>query len=297
MAETPLDYLRRRIRAAGLGEHESRILKLARPCVRVTRTPVDQGDLGPLDSRLGGAPHLPLGMSWPVWRKVPLAHLATIRLSEASQHDTTGLLPSRGLLYFWYDAVSESWGFDPKDAGFCRIDYVADEGTPLQQRVMPLNDVPAGTDLNVLRESSRVPCRVSFEPALSLPDGVWAREYCPEAAAIVDVDEYWELSDTLVPEPKHQLLGHPCPQQGPMELECQLVTHNLYCGNETGYNDPRAKALEAGARDWLLLFQIDSDESGPGWMWGDVGMLYYWIPEPALRAADFSKAWMILQCS
>ena len=54
--------------------------------------------------------------------------------------------------------------------------------------------------------------------------------------------------------------------------------------------------MEAGARNWRLLFQMDSDED-LGVMWGDVGMLYFWVAEAAARKADFSNVWLVLQCS
>lgn len=81
-----------------------------------------------------------------------------------------------------------------------------------------------------------------------------------------------------------------------MELECQLVSHGVSCGEAIEDDDPRVRALRPGAAEWQLLFQIDTDEEGPGWMWGDVGMLYFWIPREALRRAAFDRAWMILQC-
>jgi uncharacterized protein YwqG len=80
-----------------------------------------------------------------------------------------------------------------------------------------------------------------------------------------------------------------------MELECQLVTNGLYTGNPSGYQDPRRKTLEAGAIDWTLLLQIDSDDR-VGMMWGDVGMLYFWIRRQDLASRKFDKVWTILQC-
>jgi uncharacterized protein YwqG len=81
-----------------------------------------------------------------------------------------------------------------------------------------------------------------------------------------------------------------------MQLECQLVTHGLYCGDATGYRDPRAETLRPGAADWRLLLQIDSDEHA-GMMWGDVGRIYYWMREEDLAAAAWDTAWLILQCA
>jgi uncharacterized protein YwqG len=74
--------------------------------------------------------------------------------------------------------------------------------------------------------------------------------------------------------PVHQLFGHSYSIQGDMTLECQLVTNGLYCGNPTGYNDPRAEELAPGAADWRLLLQIDSDDD-LDLLWGDSGMLYF----------------------
>jgi uncharacterized protein YwqG len=80
-----------------------------------------------------------------------------------------------------------------------------------------------------------------------------------------------------------------------MQLEAQLVSNGLYCGDPSGYNDPKAKELEAGADDWLLLLQLDSDDHAD-LMWGDVGMLYYWIRTDDLINRRFRRSWMTLQC-
>ena len=80
-----------------------------------------------------------------------------------------------------------------------------------------------------------------------------------------------------------------------MQLEAQLVSNGLYCGDPSGYRDPRAKALQAGTLDWLLLLQIDSDDALQV-MWGDTGRVYYWIRRQDLAARKFDRVWTILQC-
>ena len=57
----------------------------------------------------------------------------------------------------------------------------------------------------------------------------------------------------------------------------------------------RAKKLEAGARDWRLLFQVESDGNAK-MMWGDAGRLYFWIRDEDLRAARFYRTWLVFQC-
>lgn len=84
--------------------------------------------------------------------------------------------------------------------------------------------------------------------------------------------------------------------QGEMDRECQLVTHGIYCGSPEGYQSAEAERLKAGVRDWMMLLQLDSDDDGPGWMWGDAGCLYYWIRKQDLAERRFDKIWTILQC-
>ena len=53
----------------------------------------------------------------------PLAFLAQINLAEASQYDRTGLLPTSGVLSFFYETVSMEWGFEPEHKGYARVYY------------------------------------------------------------------------------------------------------------------------------------------------------------------------------
>lgn len=96
--------------------------------------------------------------------------------------------------------------------------------------------------------------------------------------------------------PCHQIAGCASPvQNDTMELECQLASHGIYCG-DSGYLDhPRTEELAKTAGDWKLLLQLDSDDD-LGIMWGDGGMLYFWVREQEARAGDFSNVWLILQC-
>ena len=97
-------------------------------------------------------------------------------------------------------------------------------------------------------------------------------------------------------KPLHQLGGYANPQQSAeMYNECQLVSNGLYCGDASGYNDSRAIELLKNADEWTLLLQIDSDDD-TGMMWGDVGMLYFWIKKEDVKSCNFKNTWMILQC-
>jgi uncharacterized protein YwqG len=97
--------------------------------------------------------------------------------------------------------------------------------------------------------------------------------------------------------PNHQLLGLPDIIQNRMELECQLASNGVSCGDSEGDTSEEAKKLAAGAADWRLLLQIVTDEDGPGWIWGDSGTIYFWIKRQDLKSLRFDDVWLILQCT
>lgn len=114
-----------------------------------------------------------------------------------------------------------------------------------------------------------------------------------------DHDSYRALCDDLAAAGgtvQHRLLGYPQNIQDSMERECQLASHGVYCGGPDGYQGELAALLEPGAADWRLLLQVDSDEESLGWLWGDSGRIYFWIRQQDLKALQFDKAWLILQC-
>lgn len=278
-----------------LTAHAGAIRSLARPCVRVTRERVEQAELKPTDSRLGGEPHLPRHWPWPWWDTHPLAHLATIRLSEASRHDATGLLPREGMLYFWYDLFDQPLGFDPKHAGQFRVDYWPDESAELVLRELPIERVGGTVDQENFQHTPRRPCKLGFERGLTIPNWEWIEEHVPGCGGMTDWEQHIELqAEVCGEEPGHQLLGHADAIQRPMEEECQLVTHRITCEHDG--KSHRVRRVLEGVGDWQLLMQIDSDEEGPGWQWGFDGKLYYWVRKQDLAVRDFSRIWGILQC-
>lgn len=49
-----------------------------------------------------------------------------------------------------------------------------------------------------------------------------------------------------------------------METECQLASKGIYVGNPEGYQDPLVPELKAGAAEWKLLLQLDTDDDRAG---------------------------------
>jgi uncharacterized protein YwqG len=276
------------------------LLSLVRPSIRLRaeRVPFEQMAIG--QSRIGGLPDIPQGIAWPRWLPMPpredkfgnrwrpespalLGFIAQIDLSELPHFDDS--LPKSGSLYFFYDRYCEPWGYDPADRGCCRVLYANCDRSSLT-RPEPPNDVEY--------EHVAATCKVETSPELTLPDDLPGLVYdTPEYHA------YYAVRDELIGSwggTHHRLLGHPQVVQNPMELECQLVSNGIYCGSSEGYECEESKALEAGAADWRLLLQIDSDDA-PGWMWGDVGRIYFWTKQQDLRLRRFEDVWLIFQCS
>ncbi|MDH5767287.1 MAG: YwqG family protein, partial [Gammaproteobacteria bacterium] len=214
----------------------------------------------------------------------------------------SNLFPKSGVIYFFYNFHKMTWGFDPKDRGSWKILYSDCEITKLYRRSPPGNVFPS--NFYIPKELTYYqPRKLSFELDISIP---FPYSRASENTELDDLEEpedeeYWEIIELLDKTYEklgadHRILGCPMQIQGDMELECQLVSNGLYCGDSTGYDDPRSKALEEGAHDWRLLLQLGSEDDDEGMMWGDTGYLFFWIKEQDLKSKRFDDSWCVLQC-
>lgn len=152
----------------------------------------------------------------------------------------------------------ESAGYSERDAGGWVVRHF-DPETSLARRPFP-------PDLPGFKRFPGVPLLAEADLSVASADALdlalnpeeWVR--------------YSEVQDVL--RPVHRMLGHPQPVQG----------------------DPRWHLLAGDPADWVLLLQLDSDDAART-MWGDVGMLYYWIRVQDLADRRLERAWMVLQCS
>lgn len=275
--KTPYDALPERVRRA------------ARPSLRAfDATRVRTGRNGGR-SKLGGMPDVPPDFVWPTFKGKPLAFVGQLDLAALAVLGGAAPvlpLPKSGMLSFFYDSDFEVWGFDPEDRGGFRV---LKFGAAVELR--PCRAKPEGLPQNAV--FPEIP--LSFRSEVSVPS--YDSPLIDPPLDDDENDDYETYAEALDESGAlHRLGGHADPIQNPMEESCQLVSNGLYCGDETGWNDPRAAALLAGAREWRLLFQVDSDDAA-GMMWGDMGRLYFWIRESDLAAGDFEKIWGVLQCS
>lgn len=271
------DELRSRLAEAELSSIAEELTKLSKECLRMkSQAASDDAPIG--CSKLGGLPDVPPGFLWPTWKTDYLTFVAQLNLAELP---VTGVLPTSGMLSFFFDRNQTAWGFDPNHKDGFRLFYFP-QTMALARAKEPL--------------CSAFPCALlSFEWYLSLPDSS-SPSLGDLLLGIDDDEQYYKFVDEYAgPGPLHQALGWPHVIQNAMELECQLVTNGIYVGDATGYHDPRRSELESTADDWTLLLQFDSDDNAR-MLWGDCGMLYVWIRRQDLASRAFDRAWTILQC-
>jgi uncharacterized protein YwqG len=270
--------------------------------IRIKLNPVSENKIDIGKSKIGGKPDLPLNQKWFTETNIEiikekklfflnkksekeitrsLSFLAQINLSEIKNYDTENLLPKSGILYFFYSSEQSSWGFDFADRNKFKVFFYDDDLNNLRRNEFPEN----------LEEDGKFKsCELNFESEVSLPS-------CDNEIYGKLKEEEMDLifEEILNEETINKLLGHSDIIQNEMELECELVTNGIYCGDPSGFNNPKAKELEKNAKDWQLLFQIDTNEEAE-MMWGDCGRIYFWIKKEDLKNKNFENCWMILQC-
>jgi uncharacterized protein YwqG len=269
--------------AAGL----SRLLKdidfIAKDSIRLTTNIAGEYDISIGASRIGGVPDMPPDFKWPERNKIPQSFIAQIYLDDVHQYDTQGMLPTHGMLWFFYDAKQETYGADPADRGGWSVIF-SDDYSGLQRIAAPAN-LPAESQFKACTVSFASEVTLSQNPKLEIPHFDWTDD---------EVKQYETFLSTFPNPDDHkavhnQLVGNPQTIQDDMRLECQLASHGI-----TDINDPRAAGISKGANEWQLLLQVDSDERN-GMSWGSTGMIYYWITDADLKAHTFEHSWLVLQ--
>lgn len=269
---------------AGLKTRIPALDQLTRNSIRLSTQPVDENTLAPGISKIGGHPDLPKGVKWPALKGQPQSFLAQIRLADLQQFDRDRLLPTQGMLWFFYDASQQTFGEQPEEREGWRILFNDEPDISLQRLSTPAG-LPSASLFPACALTFTSELTLTLQPELELPNLAWSDE---------EQQAYEQVLEELHPpeeraQPHHRLLGYPDTIQDDMRIQCQLVSNGV-----TDDEDPRAVSLQQGASDWQLLLQIDSDASAK-MRWANNGMVYYWIKRADLQSRRFDGSWLVLQ--
>ena len=254
-------------------------------------------------SKIGGKPDLPKDFQWfyyngKDYKKIvenrPLSFLMQINCEEVHKYDKESLLPEKGMLYFFYELFTMTWGFSPQDRGSAKVFYYDGEIEDL---------VPADFPEDMEKDCIIPESKINFESMNDYP---------------IDFLDYYDVDDSIEETRRKEkefekeleelgykadttkLLGHPELIQGEYWEECEGVARkNIYYGSapiKYG-SDEVKKSIKENAKDWILLMQMSELEIGDyGLYFGDSGKIYFNIRKGDLKNKNFNDVWLILQC-
>lgn len=264
----------------GIVHLEKRMLDTLEPTIQIHLCQEADKKIAVGTSKFGGFPDLPNELEIPTKNDKPLYFIGQLNLKEVQYYHEGNPLPTKGMLYFFYDVEEEPRGFDPKDIGGHRVLFTENIEN-LQRRELTTEVFPSSV--------------ISFEETWTL-----AKEKIGETG-LSDDDEwdfYEEIEEWFIREKNdgfHHLLGSAQSiQSEEMAEECHIVTNGFYLGNAYP-SDKEIQRLPGSPHDWMLLLQIDTNDELEMY-WGDSGRLYFWIKKDDLLQKKFENTWLILQC-
>ena len=254
-------------------------------------------------SKIGGKPDLPKNFQWFYYKgedykkrveNRPLSFLMQINCEEVHKYDKESLLPEKGMLYFFYELFTMTWGFSPQDRGSAKVFYYDGE----IENLVP-TDFPEDMEKDCIIPESKINFESMNDYPIDFldyydPDDSDEEMDRKEKEFEKDLEELGYKADTI------KLLGHPELIQGEYWEECEGVAgKNIYYGSapiKYG-SDEVKKSIKENAKDWILLMQVSELEIGDyGLYFGDSGKIYFNIRKEDLKNKNFDNVWLILQC-
>lgn len=272
------------IRQKGLSQLTPLLDKLTSSSIRISTNPSYETAIQPGQSKFGGMPDLPANIEWPAMNSAPMEFIAQIQLADTQPYDSAHLLPSRGLLSFFYDSSQKTYGADPNDKAGLKVLYLRQEAASLQRTDLPPM-LPAEARSRVCSVGFSNELTMTLQPNLEVTTLAWSDN---------NQEKYDDALQKLTGgamHPIHRMLGFPDTIQDDMRMECQLAANGIA---DPGSAPEKVATLASGAKDWMLLLQVDSDES-VGMRWANAGMLYFWIRRDDLANQRFENVWVVLQ--
>jgi uncharacterized protein YwqG len=271
----------------GLENLSNKIKKMIRYSIEITTIPADENQIQIGESRIGGNPDLPKSVKWPFYDNQPLSFICQINLQECNHLDKESMLPDTGILYFFYDAENQPWGYNIENKNGWKVIYIDD--TSSLERKTPPDNLKLYNVFN--------PCKLRFTNEVTLPpfDSIFFDNLTLTKEERMKLHKFLYQIIDEEDQVNHRLIGYPEAIEGDMMMACQLVSNGLDYDNLDKYDQSTLEEHKRKVCDWTLLIQIDSDELNAGMAWGNFGRLYFWIKEEDLQKKNFDDVWLILQ--
>jgi uncharacterized protein YwqG len=282
------------IESIGLSHWPEIYKSLGKPSIRIKTFPLSED--APLGvSRFGGDPDLPLSTEWPAFLGRHIPFIAQIRLSETALYANESLLPSSGMLYFFYDIINLPSGYDLEERVW-RVIFINTEVNDLH-RIPPPEDLIETETQEIAR---LLACGMSFSSEVTYPrwtdaDAV-SRFYHEDKGRYEQILHYRVnramMASSVPPQLIHRIGGYADPRQ-PIDMVEDIDMLSRGISPYYGLDEP--KTLTIDRNKWVLLLQVDSDNKSSDMFWGDSGRIYFWIEAEKLAARNFDQVHLILQ--
>lgn len=227
--------------------------------IHLTLEPISESPLPIGSSKFGGAPDVPADFVWPKDDDgCPLSLLLQIDCADLAVHDRERLLPQSGHLYFFYELSKMDW-----DNAHHGVKVIYNE-TPAEQ----LHREPYPDMLKTENRLSER--RVVFSLHKCLPDPN-ERDLSDQVDGQCSEDEYFEACDWFNDFGDYgSMLGYASIIQNPI---CDDLENNV-----------------------LLLQLFTIEETDLTLMFGDCGIIYFYISREELMERNFDRVDFELQC-
>lgn len=236
---------------------------VALPSIHIKAKPSERLFL--FDSKFGGYPYWPKDKAYP--KDSDGRYLYLLAQLNFSQIPHLEGYPEKGLLQF-YVAADDMYGLnfdDQTEQKAFRVVYFEDTTEP------PLENFHF---LEEQKRESALPVERQMQLTFLLQKDYYSFSDCryPESLGDeLESEELYKEVSKVSPEEGHKIGGYAFFTQG----------------------DPRDEMANYG--DWVLLLQIDSQDSEI--LWGDVGVGNFFIHRDALKRKDFSKVLYNWDCT
>lgn len=282
-----VDEIKKRLSENDINYLWRKLKRRIKPSIHINPEMADEDTIPLGSSKLGGRPDLPKNTDW-FWESnlgTPLAFICQINFAEAKPYDIENILPSSGILYFFYNNINDTapWGGDPKDASGKAVYYYDGDLSELERK-----DPPDDIDTEwCVFPSAKMNLELSFDlpgldsfalHSLKLTDDAYD-DYC----MLFDDDEYEAQQFKILGTADASTVYDD-------RLDCEIVSRGLNSNDTCGW---KRKLLRlTNLNRWKMLLQIGNHDDLNMW-WGDVGMMTLWIANKDLMKKNFDNTWFI----